>query len=1198
MNVFKKLLRGGAGGTELKLDDATKMVGCYKALAKIGFQDKNKENTKIPPMQRALAFCRSINLSKTFTEQFMNVVNDYRNSDEIDDEFKTDLEVELRHVDGTFNADLRNERLHWLEESSHNNVCRVLSNARCLAEGVDVPDLDAVLFLHPRKSQIDVVQSVGRVMRKADEKELGYVILPVTVAPGVSPERTLNDNKKFSVIWQILNALRAHDERLDSTINKIGLGEDVSNKIEIVGLKQTEKLDPTEAKIEHVRRRVKDRKPEQGSKNTPDQEEVQQLSFTLTEFSKAIKAKIVEKCGTRDYWENWATDIANIAKHHINRINGLLVKKNSPIRDAFDKFHEEIKDDLNPEVTESEAVEMLAQHMITKPVFDSLFQGNQFTEENSVSKALENTVERLYGANVDSEANTTSLRKFYKSVETRARGIETAKGRQTLILELYDRFFRKAFPLMTQKLGIVYTPTEVVDFIIRSVEDVLTKEFDSSLSRRGVHILDPFAGTGTFITRLLQSGIISNADLPLKYQNEIHANEIVLLANYISCINIESTYHDIINSKEYQPFNGMVLTDTFQLYEQERDMVADLLPDNSLRRTKQKEQDITVIMANPPYSAGQKDAGDGAANNAYPNLTDRIKQTYGFHSNSQNQRFLHDSYVRAIRWATDRINENGVIAFVCGAGWIDRKFADGMRKCLSEDFSKIYILHLRGDVRKDMISGTKEEGGNIFDQGSMTGIAIILLIKNPQHNGNAQIYFRDIGKNLNRQEKLQILKSLEKRAKIFEEDSWEQITPNRRQEWINQSNEDFYKFITLYNKSSEKEIQIFENYSLGVSTARDIWLNNYSEQKAKDNANRLITNYNSLLNRETTLNTAVVDSKNIKWSSGLKDRFDKNMELDSTEQFAVTSLYRPFTKTFLVTNKQLIERYYRNSILFPNPKRRNLVIAVSGAGSRAGFSVLMSDHIVNYSVLESSNCLPLFVFRKKAENEKGFFDKNFDDSLTRCDGITSSGLSNFRFSYPKQMVTKERLFYYIYGILHSAEYRSLFAHNLKAELPRIPAVRRFDDFIAFSEAGKKLGKLHIEYDQVEPYPVRSNEGMLKMFARQKDAEEYYRVDRMKFGKGRDDHDKSTVIYNRNITIEGIPLEAYDYIVSGKPALKWVMDQQCVKTDKKSGITNDANDYANEVMKDPAYPLKLFQRVITVSLETMKIVRNLPNLDID
>jgi predicted helicase len=524
-------------GAELKLDDATKMIGCYKALAKVGFNDGKADGEKspLPPMKRALAFCQNIALSKMFSEEFMTVVNEYVENEEIEEEYKTDLSVELEHVDGTFNAEQRNERLNWLKAKADENVCRVLTNARCLSEGVDVPALDAIMFLHPRKSQIDVVQSVGRVMRRAEGKDLGYVILPITVAPGVSPEKALNDNEKYKVVWQILNALRAHDERFDSTINRIGLGEDVSDRLEIVGVGANEELEATTAVVEDVKPKPKPKKDDEEEghlgeeeKDLADEPEEEQLSFVLNDLSAAIKAKIVDKCGTRDYWENWASDIADIAKKHITRINAIVLNSGTPERKAFLDFLEEIRDDLNPEITETDAVEMLAQHLITKPVFDTLFQGHNFTSENAVSKAMETVLGQLYDHNVENESDT--LHKFYESVRRRAADIVTSTGRQTLVLELYDRFFRNAFPTMTQRLGIVYTPVEVVDFIIHSVNDVLQDEFGKSLGSRDVHILDPFTGTGTFITRLMQSGLISKEELSYKYKNELHANEIVLLA--------------------------------------------------------------------------------------------------------------------------------------------------------------------------------------------------------------------------------------------------------------------------------------------------------------------------------------------------------------------------------------------------------------------------------------------------------------------------------------------------------------------------------------------------------------------------------------------------------------------------------------------------------------------------------------------
>jgi predicted helicase len=1211
--VADHIQRSWEEGSELKLDDATKMIGCYKALAKIGFMDgdDDREKTKLPSMKRAIAFCQTIALSKMFSSEFMTVVNEYIENEDIKEEHKTDLEVELHHVDGTFNAERRNDRLNWLKDDTDKDVCRVLTNARCLSEGVDVPSLDAIMFLHPRKSQIDVVQSVGRVMRKAKGKDLGYVILPITVAPGVSAERALNDNEKYKVVWQILNALRAHDERLDGRINQMGLGEDVSDRIEIVGVGFSDELDATTAVVEDVAAKPKpaDKEDETdtglGGEQEPEPEqEEEQLAFVMNDLSQAIKAKIVDKCGTRDYWEDWASDIAKIAQAHITRINSIVLNSGTPERKAFLDFLEEIRDDLNPEITETDAVEMLAQHIITRPVFDSLFQGNNFTKENAVSRAMETVLGQLYDKSIDTENKT--LQKFYDSVKRRSEGLVTTGARQKLILELYDRFFRSAFKKMTEKLGIVYTPVEVVDFIIHSVNDVLKDEFGTSLSDKGVHILDPFTGTGTFITRLLESGLFTKEELSYKYKNEIHANEIVLLAYYIAAINIESVYQDLVKENQYQPFQGIVLTDTFQLYEQEKDMIANLLPDNSNRRTAQKERDITVVIGNPPYSAGQKLANDDAANISYLNLDERIAQTYVADSKATNKNALYDSYIRAFRWASDRVNENGVIAFVSGAGWVDRSFADGMRENFEKDFSKIYVLHLRGDIRRNMLSkGAAGEGENIFGQGSMTGISITILIKNTNKENKGEIHFMDIGKNLKKEQKLSILRHFKSINGISEQNKFKLLEPNENHDWLNQGDRSFRKYIPMGNKKDKKALSIFRNYSRGLESGRDAWVYNSSKTSVKNNYTRQIDFYNSELTRLITMGMGIEPNKfvnnnpkNISWTSSLFQSLKKQIRAEIGDLSVGLSIYRPFTKQLVGKHKLFIHRFGQMNNIFPTPNSKNRVIAVTGIGPRSGMTSLqMFDEIPDLQAMDNGQCFPLKLY-EKSEISGGLFDlKDTASEYVMTDGITDAGFQHFSKKYPNQNINKEDLFYYIYGLLHSEEYQEKFKNNILKELPRIPAVKSFEDFIKFSKAGRKLGDLHVNYEKAEPYQVTIKEGDLKLTSIS-DPKEFYYVKKMKFAGKRGSADKTTVIYNKKITIQNIPLGAYDYIVNGKSALDWVMDRQVVKTDKKSGLTNDANDYANETMNNPAYPLELFQRVITISLETMKIVRSLPKLDID
>ena len=1192
--VSNRVQKSLTEGTELELDDATKMVGCYKALAKIGIDTSDKK-----PMKKALAFCQNIRTSELFSGEFSNVVNEYTSNEENTDKNQNKLKVELFHVDGTFNAEKRNEKLNWLKEKTDQNICRVLTNARCLSEGVDVPSLDAIMFLHPRKSQIDVVQSVGRVMRKSEGKNLGYVILPITIAPGVSLKRALDDNDRYKVIWQILNALRAHDDRFDSTINRIGLGEDVSNRIEIIDGTSPSELEATTAIIEDVKTTSKKKKEENdstiGRKNegeTNHNEEAEQLSFMLTDLSQAIKAKIVEKCGTRDYWENWANDISKIAQQHISRINSIVLNSGTKEREAFISFVEEIRDDLNSDISETDAVEMLAQHIITRPVFDTLFKGNRFTSENAVSKAMETILSQIYDRNIDTQSR--SLEKFYLSVKRRSEDIITSTGRQTLILELYDRFFRNAFPLMTQKLGIVYTPIQVVDFINNSVEVLMQEKLNTSLANENVHILDPFTGTGTFISRLLQSDIFSRAQLIKKFNSEIHANEIVLLAYYIACINIEAVYFDLVKEDKYSPFQGIVLTDTFQLYEQEKDMIANLLPDNSGRRTSQKKKNITVIIGNPPYSAKQKDTNDNAQNLRYKNLDNQIENFYAKHTDTTLKGALYDSYVRAFRWASDRISDKGIIAYVSGSGWLTKKFGTGIRKSLYEEFNHIYIIDLKGDIRLDAYSKTtKTQGENIFGSASMTGIAIVFLVRDGSKNPCKIHYCNKYG-NASRNEKLNFLSSEKNIKALIQKRYFQKIFPTNEQEWINKSDPLIKKSIILGDKKKQS-LAIFTEYSIGLQTQRDAWCYNSSPKQLSKNILVMINEFNNHLKKYNQYpllelpNLVDQDKKKMSWSRHLYKQIKKGEEAIFKEKFLRKSLYRPFTYQICYADPKFNDEQGKTSKIFPNNESENMVILVSGIGSQRGVSALGSKSLPDRQTIQNGQCFPLYLYSKD-NGENLLF--SITDS-TRKFGINNSILDIFTNKYDKK-IKEEDLFFYIYGLLHNKEYKIRFEINLLNELPRIPPLNSYDEFLETSMKGKQLFDLHTNFEKVKRYPltIKKNKNNLK---EKSDPISFYRVEKMKFTSK---DDRSSITYNQNIVMENIPDKAYEYFVNGKPALEWVMERQCIRQDKKSGIINDANDYANEVMKNPSYPLELFQRVITVSLETISIIDSLPQLNID
>ena len=773
---------------ELNLEDAVKITGCWNGLSK-RMTDANGEPIKSDtnPMRSAVAFCNSINDSKKITRLFSEIVEEYQRSHPNEDI----LHCELDHVDGKHNSLERHQKLDWLKNDTRNQgeVCRILSNAKCLSEGVDVPALDAVMFLSPKNSMVDVVQSVGRVMRKAAGKDYGYIILPVGIPGDMSPQEALKDNKRYQVVWKVLQALRSHDDRFNAIVNQIELNEKRPSKIDVIGVGG-------------------DRGDDEDSSGGSSEPKVTQLNINfpqLEEWRDAIYGKIVSKCGDRYYWENWAKDVAKIANGHIFRIKSLLEQNDSETREAFDYFLSGLQQNINPKVTEDEAIKMLSQHLITKPIFDALFEQYQFTKYNPVSISMQKILNTLEKKSLDRE--TAKLEEFYDQVRERASGVDNAEGKQQIIIELYEKFFQNAFPRVSDRLGIVYTPVEIVDFILNSADYVLQQEFGAGLSNEGVHILDPFTGTGTFIVQLLKSGLIKPEDLERKFNSELHANEIVLLAYYIAAINIEETYHDL-QGGEYKRFDGIVLTDTFQMFENTGTLNEAMFPENNQRVTRQKENSIKVVVANPPYSVGQNSENDSNKNLRYSEIDSRIQKSYVEYSSSISVSSLYNSYIRAIRWASDRIEEKGIVCYVTNGYFIDGKALDGLRKCLVDEFTSVYCFNLRGDNRT---SGeqTRKEKGNVFGQGTRDPVAITLLIKNPNKENDNCVFYHDIGDYLSRRKKLDRISDLDSVANI----SWEKITPNAKCDWINKRDPAFDKFIPLGNKKI-KNLKLYLSFTL------------------------------------------------------------------------------------------------------------------------------------------------------------------------------------------------------------------------------------------------------------------------------------------------------------------------------------------------------------------------------------------------
>ncbi|TFB53435.1 type ISP restriction/modification enzyme [Cryobacterium sp. Sr3] len=1186
---------------DLNIPDAARIVGIYNGLAKRGVQGLGSHAADRAPLRRAVAFSRSIKDSQKVQSMLNGYDGSYtrpagvsfpseaeQNSEDAagqDAAAESPLRLEAKHVDGTMNVMIRNQMLDWLkaETNPDDNVCRILTNARCLSEGVDVPALDAVIFLNSRDSQVDVVQSVGRVMRKVEGKDYGYIILPIAVSADMTPEQALNDNTKYKVVWDVLRALRAHDERFEAKIEQLDLNGRSDDQLQVIDVR-----DPWNSDNE-----------QQPGDNVPDNVSVAMDWSTIgADWRTAIYAKIVDKVGERDYWENWARDVAEIAKRQRIRIASLVQGSNEHIRTEFAAFVGGLQDNLNPSITGADAIEMLSQHLITEPVFDALFKDYSFSANNPVSQVMQRMVDALQGSNLQTE--TEELESFYASVRRSVNGITDAAGKQTTIKRLYEKFFSGAFKDTHERLGIVYTPNEIVDFILKSADEVLRKEFGATLSDEGVHILDPFTGTGTFIVRLLQSGLIKPADLVRKYRHELHASEIVLLAYYVAAVNIEETFHGLVKDTGgahaesygvvgYEPFPGIVLTDTFQSAEDD-DRYDDggIFGDNNERAKAQNALDIRVIVGNPPYSSGQDSANDNNQNLKYPFLDARIASTYAAKSTAQNKNSLYDSYIRAIRWASDRIKDRGVVAFVSNGGFLDGNTADGLRKSLAEEFSSLYIFNLRGNTRTSGEQARKE-GGQTFGSGSRATIAISVLVRNPNATEHGLLHYRDIGDYLTREQKL----SLVGEYGSIDGVPWEPITPNDAGDWLNQRDDTFGEFTPIGTRSASHSA-VFTSYSRGLATARDAWVYNSSRFEVKRNVRRMLDSYKEQVDALASgaITELSKDSKVIAWGGELRKQAERGTSLHLSQDNFVNSTYRPFNKQHVYFDARLNERRYQLPKMFPTAEPDNLGFYYVGMGSAVPFSVLMLDSLPDLHVTGAGSggqFFPRYTYELRGgDTELDIFGES--DPYTSVDNVTDEIIAEYRGLYGAD-VTKDDVFFFVYGLLHSPDYRTTYAGDLKKMLPRIPKLADATDFVAFAESGRRLSALHLGYESVVPYPlemVTSTTGQ--------NALPDLRVTKMRFGGKAGAWDKTTIRYNDEITLTGIPDEAHEYMLGSRSAVEWIIERYRVKQDKDSGIVNDPNDWATE-HNDPEYVLNLFKRIVTVSVQTVAIVNSLPSLRI-
>ena len=876
-------------------------------------------------------------------------------------------------------------------------------------------------------------------------------------------------------------------------------------------------------------------------------------------------------------WEEAVGQFKDIVPDIGNGLAELIQKEretNSRFTSAFADFLEKCRLSINPNLSEAAVEEMLIQHLLTERIFRTVFSNSDFTNRNVIAREIETVINALTSQSFSRDDFLQSLDRFYVVIERTAATVNDFSQKQHFLNTVYEQFFQGFSIKVADTHGIVYTPQPIVDFMVKSVEHILQTEFDRSLSDGGVHIIDPFVGTGNFIVRIMRE--IRKTALEHKYTSNLHCNEVMLLPYYIASMNIEHEFYEATG--HYLPFDGICLVDTFELAEPQQMVL--FTEKNAERVERQKETPMFVVIGNPPYNAGQVNENDNNKNRKYVTMDARVRETYSQDSKASNKNALSDPYVKAIRWASDRIGDGGVVAFVTNNGFLDGIAFDGMRKHLAEEFDAIYILDLSGNVRKNpKLSGTTH---NVF--GIQVGVSINFFVKKSnQSETYTKIFYARVDEFSRKEDKYRYLNSKEHYRNI----EWKPITLDQRYIWLTEGlHSEFETFIsmgTLEAKAAKGEVDdvIFKTYSNGVKTNRDAWACNFNRNALTENLERMIDCYNEQVlqwerreERDTNVDNFVVsDDKKIKWSSSLKQKLKRRQISEFSEAKIRWSFYRPFTKLNLYFDRTIIDRPGRVPSIFPTPETEaeNRAICISGLGHDI-FRCLISNRIAELKYSNSLNggtqCFPFYTYD--------------EDGTNRRENITDWVLEQFRDHYEDDSITKWDIFHYVYGLLHHPEYRERYQANLKRELPRIPFApdtgsESSTNFWRFAKAGQRLSEIHVGYEDMPEYPLT--------FIETPDMPLDWRVEKMRFPK-----DKTQIVYNDFLTLDGIPPKALAYRLGNRSALEWIIDQYRVKEDKRSGIINDPNRE-----DDPQYIVKLIGKVITVSLETVEIVEGLPEL---
>ena len=897
------------------------------------------------------------------------------------------------------------------------------------------------------------------------------------------------------------------------------------------------------------------------------------LDLDITEPARLIAALQYLFSYVPPALDNWQTAVSDFREHVPDLANELKERieqrheTDIAFKKAFADFYEICRTSINPDLSQDAVEEMLLQHILTERIFRTVFDRSDFTRRNIIAREIENVSDVLMRHAVSRDAFLEPLDRFYVAIEQAATLCKDFSQKQHFLNTFYEKFFQGFSEDVADTHGIVYTPQPIVDFMVKSVEHILKTEFDRSLSDTGVHIIDPFVGTGNFIVRLMQD--IQGTALEDKYRHELHCNEVMLLPYYIASLNIEQEFFQ--RTGAYLPFEGIALADTFELLEKEQGEL--FTQENTERVERQKAADMFVVIGNPPYNAQQVNENDNNKNRKYEIMDKRIEETYVQDSTAQLKSKLYDPYVKAFNWASERIGEEGVVAFVTNNGFLDGIAFDGVRKHLAQDFTKIYHIDLKGNART---SGERrrKEGGNVFDDQIRVGVGISFFVKKTTAtSAPAEVWLYSVDDYLKAREKQNLLTDFGDYTNV----PMKQTTIDKKHTWLTEGlSFEFETFIPMGSKEAkankiDKAETLFKTYSVGVVTARDAWVYNFNPNVLIENLTQMMEYYNGQVfqwerrgNRKINVNDFIdTDDKKIKWSRSLKSKLKTGTLAEFSDENVRTSLYRPFTKSHLYFHRMMNECVYVFPSIFPAPdtEKENRVICFSGTGSNKPFQTIVASMIPSHDFLEKTQCFPFYTYD--------------EDGTNRQENITDWALMEFRTHYEDDTITKWDIFHYNYALLHHPTYREKYEKNLKRDLPHIPFV---EDFRGFANAGAQLADLHVNYESASKYNGLKYIEIPGMMVD-------WRVEQMRLSK-----DKTQLKYNDFLTLDGIPAEVFDYRLGNRSALEWVVDQYRVKTDKRSGIVNDPNREA-----EPRYIVDLIARVITVSLKTVEIVNSLPSL---